>query len=421
MDAQEYYQSLLAQGYKSEDSVAFTQQHYPGFTLAPAAEAPPLQMPFPAPVQIPGISTETGVGQTIVVGKSNGKALGIISGSIGIVMSIAILVWMTQMVNAQTSDNIDIFSDEGGSPAETLVSALKTLQFLSYLSIALLVATIGISILTMLKKSKWWYLPAITFTVLLLLVGMSYYTAISVNQYYHDEGCDSEIYSNCEEMNYTAMWDTDVMFSGYCNGFALMFIGLLSLMSKPKPNPDETIEKEEVWMKAAWVIAIIVMIFGSMATFMVHSALINPTENEANSGLRGFEFSGADDEALSDGQNNNTLLHITMDKGSGLNFESLTVKIAVDGASSKLKCKWMWDNNTGAGCAYYQDWDDGRSLPGHYQERWDAGEEITIVETDVDLCDGGYCEVVVTISMLDYSEGGSQYGTVLQVLTIIVY
>jgi len=56
MDAQEYYQSLLSQGYKSEDSVAFTQQHYPGFTLTPAAEAPPSQMPAPAPLPMPGVS-----------------------------------------------------------------------------------------------------------------------------------------------------------------------------------------------------------------------------------------------------------------------------------------------------------------------------------------------------------------------------
>ena len=409
MDAQEYYQSLLAQGYKSEDSVTFTQQHYPGFTLAPAAEAPPLQMPFPAPVQMPGISTETGVGQIIVVGKSKGKALGIISGSIGIVMSIAILVWMTQMVNAATSDNIETFSDEGGSPAETLVSALKTLQFLSYLSIALLVGTIGISILTMLKKSKWWYLPAITFTVLLLLVGMSYYTAISVNQYYHDEGCDSEIYSNCEEMKYTAMWDTDVMFSGYCNGFALIFIGLLSLMSKPKPNPDETIENEEVWVKAAWVIAIIVMIFGSLATFMVHSAFMNPIEN--NSSGNNYEFSGEDGTAFVDGQNNNTLLHITMDQGSGLNFASLSVKIVVDGGAY-WRCELYSGSDSDGGCVIFQDWDDNK---------WDVDEEITILENGDDLCDGsgsGFCKVVVTIAEIDYSSGE---GTVLQVLTIIVY
>ena len=411
MDAQEYYQSLLAQGYKSEDSVAFTQQHYPGFTLAPTAEVPPSQMPFPAPVQMPGISTETGVGQIIVVGKSKGKALGIISGSIGIVMSIAILVWMTQMVNPATSDNIETFSDEGGSPADTLVSALKTLQFLSYLSIALLVGTIGISILTMLKKSKWWYLPAITFTVLLLLVGMSYYTAISVNQYYHDEGCDSEIYSNCEEMKYTAMWDTDVMFSGYCNGFALIFIGLLSLMSKPKPNPDETIEKEEVWVKAAWIIAIIVMIFGLLATFMVYSAFMNPIGNEANSGVNGFEFSGVDDEAFLDGQNNNTLLHITMDQGSALDFASLSVKIVVDDGAY-MECELYSGSDSDGGCVIFQDWDDNK---------WDVDEEITILENGDDLCDGsgsGYCKVVVTIAEIDYSSGE---GTVLQVLTIIVY
>ena len=411
MDAQEYYQSLLAQGYKSEDSVAFTQQHYPGFTLAPAAEAPPLQMPFPAPVQMPGISTETGVGQIIVVGKSKGKALGIISGSIGIVMSIAILVWMAQMVNPQTSDNIDTFSDEGGSPADALVSVLKTLQIVSYISIALLVGTIGISILTMLKKSKWWYLPAITFTVLLLFVGMSYYTAISVNQYYHDEGCDSEIYSNCGEMKDTAMWDTDVMFSGYCNGFALIFIGLLSLMSKPKPNPDETIEKEEVWVKAAWVIAIIVMIFGSMATFMVHSAFMNPTKNQDNSGGNGFEFSGEDDEAFLDGQNNNTLLHITMDQGSALDFASLSVKIVVDDGAY-MKCELYSGSGSDGGCVIFQDWDD---------HKWEVDEEITILENGYDLCDGsgsGNCRVEVTIAEMDYSSGE---GTVLQVLTIIVY
>ena len=405
MDAQEYYQSLLAQGYKSEDSVAFTQQHYPGFTLAPTPEVNPSQMPFPAPVQMPGTSMGVGVGQTIVVGKSKGKAFGIISGSIGIVMSIAILVWTTQMVNAAISDNIDVFSDESGSPAETLVSALKTLQILSYLSIALLFGTIGISILTMLKKSKWWYLPAITFTILLLFVGMGYYTAISVNQYYHDEGCDSEIYSNCGDMKDESMWNTDVMLSGYCTGFALIFIGLLSLMSKPKSSPDESIEKEEVWVKAAWVIAIIVMVFGLLATIMVLSAFMNPL-NEMQSGEKNFEFSGVDGTAFLDEQDDNALLHITMDQGEGLSFASLQVEIIVDNGAN-IMCE-SYDYHDGTGCAYHSN---------GFSNTWERGDEVIIVEDGSDLCNGsgnGYCEIVVILT-------NTMDGEVLQQFTVYVY
>ena len=408
MDAQEYYQSLLAQGYKSEDSVAFTQQHYPGFTLAPTPEVNPSQMPFPAPVQMPGTSMGVGVGQTIVVGKSKGKAFGIISGSIGIVMSIAILVWTTQMVNAAISDNIDVFSDESGSPAETLVSALKTLQILSYLSIALLFGTIGISILTMLKKSKWWYLPAITFTILLLFVGMGYYTAISVNQYYHDEGCDSEIYSNCGDMKDESMWNTDVMLSGYCTGFALIFIGLLSLMSKPKSSPDESIEKEEVWVKAAWVIAIIVMVFGLLATFMVLSAFMNPIENRNNSGGNNYEFSARDDDSFVNYQSDNKLFHIKMDKGKSINPIQLQISINVDSGADMI-CESSEEYSDEIGCRYYL-WS------GDFDDTWGIDEEITIVEDGTDLCnvDSDFCEVVVILT-------NTIDGEELQRFTVYVY
>jgi hypothetical protein len=406
MDAQEYYQSLLAQGYKSEDSVAFTQQHYPGFTLAPTPEVNPSQMPFPAPVQMPGTSMGVGVGQTIVVGKSKGKAFGIISGSIGIVMSIAILVWTTQMVNAAISDNIDVFSDESGSPAETLVSALKTLQILSYLSIALLFGTIGISILTMLKKSKWWYLPAITFTILLLFVGMGYYTAISVNQYYHDEGCDSEIYSNCGDMKDESMWNTDVMLSGYCTGFALIFIGLLSLMSKPKSSPDESIEKEEVWVKAAWVIAIIVMVFGLLATIMVLSAFMNPIEN--NSSGNNYEFSARDDDSFVNYQSDNKLFHIKMDKGKSINPIQLQISINVDSGADMI-CESSEEYSDEIGCRYYL-WS------GDFDDTWGIDEEITIVEDGTDLCnvDSDFCEVVVILT-------NTIDGEELQRFTVYVY
>ena len=76
MDAQEYYESLLAQGYTPEDSTKYTQEHYPDFGQAsepapsepvpsepaapgPVAPAPvaipaPGEMPAPEPMPMPG-------------------------------------------------------------------------------------------------------------------------------------------------------------------------------------------------------------------------------------------------------------------------------------------------------------------------------------------------------------------------------
>ena len=45
--AQEYYDSLLAQGYTSEQAIGFTQQHFPGFSPAAAMPAPMPAAPQP--------------------------------------------------------------------------------------------------------------------------------------------------------------------------------------------------------------------------------------------------------------------------------------------------------------------------------------------------------------------------------------
>ena len=49
--AQEYYDSLMAQGYTSEQAVGFTQQHFPGFSPAVAMPAP-MPVPMPAAPQM---------------------------------------------------------------------------------------------------------------------------------------------------------------------------------------------------------------------------------------------------------------------------------------------------------------------------------------------------------------------------------
>ena len=47
MDAQQYYESLLAQGYTPEDSTKYTQEHYPDFGQESAPAAPEPAAPNP--------------------------------------------------------------------------------------------------------------------------------------------------------------------------------------------------------------------------------------------------------------------------------------------------------------------------------------------------------------------------------------
>ena len=48
--AQEYYDSLMAQGYTPEQAKGFTQQHFPGFSPAVAMPAPMPAVSMPAPM-----------------------------------------------------------------------------------------------------------------------------------------------------------------------------------------------------------------------------------------------------------------------------------------------------------------------------------------------------------------------------------
>ena len=75
--AQEYYDSLMAQGYTPEQAKGFTQQHFPGFSPAAAMPAPmpvssqmgmPMGAPMggmmPAPGERPGVLNWVALGLT---------------------------------------------------------------------------------------------------------------------------------------------------------------------------------------------------------------------------------------------------------------------------------------------------------------------------------------------------------------------
>ena len=79
--AQEYYDSLIAQGYTPEQAKGFTQQHFPGFSPAAAMPAPmptSPQMGVPMAGMMPSQGDRPGV--------LNWVALGLTAAAIALVL-----------------------------------------------------------------------------------------------------------------------------------------------------------------------------------------------------------------------------------------------------------------------------------------------------------------------------------------------
>ena len=103
MDAQEYYQSLLSQGYTPEIANTHTQQHYPEFVgnepvpQIPVSQAPtsppPVSMMMNTPNLISGTPNMPIGGLVIGEPKNKGKKFHIINGVCGILLSLLIMVF----------------------------------------------------------------------------------------------------------------------------------------------------------------------------------------------------------------------------------------------------------------------------------------------------------------------------------------
>tara|TARA_B100000767_G_scaffold222263_1_gene210905 strand:+ start:616 stop:1443 length:828 start_codon:yes stop_codon:yes gene_type:complete len=116
MDAREYFESLTAQNYPEYEAEKYTQEHYPGFSLAPTApapiaipasgltgtpdpaagismqDAPASQDVNPIPVSgLVGMPMNMGTQQVIVVKNNSGGAWRVINGILGIIFSLIML------------------------------------------------------------------------------------------------------------------------------------------------------------------------------------------------------------------------------------------------------------------------------------------------------------------------------------------
>ena len=104
-----------------------------------------------------------------------------------------------------------------------------------------------------------------------------------------------------------------------------------------------------------------------------------------------WEFDSRDASGTMSDAAGEKLVHVKMTQGDDLSWSVLKVSIVVDGGNS-LTCADASKDDGTADCTYMTDEDNS----------WSTSEEITIMEGDVDLCDGqeGGCDVDVTLTKI---------------------
>lgn len=136
MEAQTYYESLLAQGYASAEAEKYTREHYPEFSLAPTAPAPvmsdtsvtmpmgtgiPAAMPMPAP-GLTGMPIQAGAQQVIIQQSNKGRVWRWFNGIFGIIFSLAML-WVSNFIR----ETWDVLGDEISKEINNMDSLEKAL------------------------------------------------------------------------------------------------------------------------------------------------------------------------------------------------------------------------------------------------------------------------------------------------------
>ena len=261
MDAQGYYDSLLAQGYTSEDATKYTQEHYPEFGQAAVAPAPmpipaPGEMPAPAPMPMPGAQPMMMGMPGVVIQQSmmpqattTSKGMRITNGIFGILMSLALIgysllvigIWaeLSEAIEGDidTLDSVDV--DEVNEFSDGIESFLSTISFFYYAILLVSFAVFIISIFQFLDKS--WGTKALlgsTGLLLVLLLATGAYEASSFAGIAEDyENLTGESIGG----DMPSFFEVNGTIGGYCAGVCFGVYALLAFIGRPKSPPVQIV------------------------------------------------------------------------------------------------------------------------------------------------------------------------------------
>jgi hypothetical protein len=255
MEAQTYYESLLAQGYASAEAEKYTREHYPEFSLAPTAPAPvmidtsapmpmgagmPAPMPMPAP-GLTGMPIQAGAQQVIIQQSNKGRVWRWLNGISGIIFSLAML-WVSNFIR----ETWDVLGDEISKEINNMSSLEKALagdfindiesmiSTFSTIYTIVMILSVGMLVVSIIQfMNKPWGGKAflgVSGFLLVVLFGAAIYEYTAINNLIDEvnELEDGEDIENIEFM------ETPGFIGSACTGVCFLVFALLAFLGRPR-------------------------------------------------------------------------------------------------------------------------------------------------------------------------------------------
>ena len=269
MEAQAYYESLLAQGYASAEAEKYTKEHYPEFSLTPTAPPPvapvPISIPapggMPAPAQMPmstgmpapmtmgasglvGIPMQAGA-QVIIQQNTKGRVWRWLNGISGIIFSLAML-WVSNFIR----ETWDVLGDEITKEINNMDSLEKALvgdfvadvesmiSTFSTIYTIVMIISVGMLVISIIQfMNKPWGGKAflgVSGLLLVVLLGAAVYEYTAINNLIDEvnemptDDADEEDLENIEFM------ETPGFIGSACTSICFLVFALLAYLGRPR-------------------------------------------------------------------------------------------------------------------------------------------------------------------------------------------
>ena len=264
MEAQEYFESLLAQGYQPADAEKYTQEHYPDFSQvvtetavmpAPPAAAPTPQM-IPAPGEIPAPSPMLGtqpmmmgmpgqaVQSVVIQQKSQGGIWRIFNGIFGIIFSLAMLYVsnlireMWDIIGDELSEEINNLSTLEKVVMNNFISDLESMisTFSTIYTVVMILSCVMLVVSIIQFMNKPWGGKAFLGAAALLLVvlmGAAVYEYTAIKNLIDDV---NEI-DDGEDLPPISFMETPGFIGSACTSVCFLVFALLAYLGRHRDAP----------------------------------------------------------------------------------------------------------------------------------------------------------------------------------------
>ena len=308
-----------------------------------------------------------------------------LSGVISILMSIVLLLFIIGLVIGVNSDNIQSLEEENTSGADTFADAIGLVQILTFLSVGIILGILVISVLSFTGKAKWWWLSAAIIVLSLLFTITAFYISGASNDY--NDTCDTELY-DCSDLTDETMFDQDAMLSGFCSLFALLLVGIFSLIqrsasmdkSQTEPVHLSGVEAKQS-MNKMLVIGIILVLIGAGVALSFNLSGDGESASEPDEYFSFNVVDAWDAEPMDDGGDNALIVVRMVDTNGPLQHYEMVEVLMEMSDGTPAHCYWSGLVRDSS-CEFDELDSDG-------DMRFGIGDGLLVYEKGQDLCSGG--------------------------------